>query len=61
MYASYLKNNVILLAGTHIAVRSVEGAVGYELTEWEQFIQSKVNFAYFGFTENWDKEMDEGI
>ena len=61
MYASYLKNNVILLAGTHIAVRSIEGAEEYELTPWEEFIRSKVIFEYFGFTDNWDKEMDEGI
>ena len=61
MYSSYLKNNVILLAGTHIAVRSIEGAEEYELTPWEEFIRSKVIFEYFGFTDNWDKEMDEGI
>ncbi len=61
MYASYLNNNVILVAGTHIGVRSVEGALSYELTEWESFIRSKVDFSYFGFTDNWDKEMDAGI
>lgn len=61
MYASYLHNNVILIAGTHIGVRSVKGAVTYELTEWERFIRSKVDFSYFGFTDNWDVEMNAGI